>query len=73
MVLTTPPLIATVPPASVVMLVNAVVPPTIPLKTVAPALLIAKVFAPLSVLAKLMSPVVELLNTVFAPKVAASP
>ena len=71
MVLTKPPLMATVPPTSVVRLVNAVAPPTAPLNTVAPEVLTTKIFAPLTVLVKLMSPAPVLVNTVFTPKVTA--
>ena len=42
-VLTIPPLMATVPPTSVVKLVNAVVPPTAPVKVVAPDVFTANV------------------------------
>ena len=71
MVVTAPPLIATEPALSVVTLVNAVVPPTIPPKVVAPAVFAVKLKAPLTVLAKLIAPLLLLARVVLAPKVTA--
>ena len=68
---TSPPLMATVPPASVVKLLKAVVLPTKFWKTVAPEVFTVKFFAPLRVLPKVMSPAPELLNVLSTPKVTA--
>ena len=62
-------MIATVPPASVVRLVNAALLPTAPVKVVAPEVLTAKVCAPFKVLPKVMDPEPVLVNVVAAPKV----
>ena len=70
------PPIETVPPASVVMLVKLVVPPTTPPKVVAPDVLTVSAFAPLIVEEKVMLPLAPLpllLNVVSAPKVTAFP
>ena len=71
MVLTEPPLMATVPPASVVTLVRGVVPPTAPVNVVTPEVFTAKVCAPFKVLPNVMSPLPVLVNVVAAPKVTA--
>ena len=75
MVLTTPPLMSTLPavPASVVKLVSAVLLPTAPVKVVAPDVLTTSVCAPLSVLLNVMAPLPMLVSTVAVPKVATSP
>ncbi len=63
---------ATVPPTSVVKLVNAVVPPTAPVKVVAPDVFTANVCAPFKVLPNVMAPLPVVVNAVAAPKVATS-
>ena len=73
MVLTTPPLMATVPPALVLRLVSAALLPTAPVNVVAPDVLTAKVCAPFKVLPKLMALPPVLVKVVAAPKVATSP
>ena len=72
MVLTEPPLIAVLPPASVVRLVSAALAPTTPLKVVAPEVLTARACAPFTVLPKVMAPEPVLASVVSAPKVIAS-
>ena len=72
LVFTAPPLSATVPGASVVMLVSAALAPTTPLKVVAPAVLTARAFAPFTVLPKEMAPEAELASMVSAPRLTAS-
>ena len=64
-------LIATVPLESVVTLVNAAVPPTMPPKVVVPAVFTAKVLAPLIVDTKPMLPVLVLAKVVAAYNVTA--
>ena len=66
-----PPLIAVVPPAFVVRLTRAVVPPTAPPNVVVPVVFTASVKAPSSVLANVMLPL-KASSTVFAPSVTAS-
>ena len=73
--LTWPALIATNPGASVVALINAVVPPTTPPKVLVPAVLSTKVWAPSTVLPKVIvpdEPVPLLVSVVAAPKFIAS-
>ena len=67
---TTPPLMAVEPPASVVRLVRAVVPPTAPVSVVIPVLFNARLWAPLTVLPKLMLPL-PALTAVVPARVAA--
>ena len=60
-----------VPPASVVKLASAVVPPTMPPKVVAPLLLAMRAFAPFTVPVKLIGPAPAL--TVVAPASVLAP
>ena len=64
---------ATLPPASVVTLVNGALLPTVPVKVVTPEVFTAKVCAPFKVLPNVMAPLPLLVSAVAAPKVAASP
>ena len=68
---TEPPLIATVPVASVVRLVKAVAPPTAPVNMVAPDVLTTRVLSPFKVLPNVMSPEAVLLSVVLTPKITA--
>ena len=61
-----------VPGASVVRLVSAVVPPTIPPKFDAPAVLTTSVWAPFTVLASVTFPEPVLVRVVPVPRVTAS-
>ena len=70
---TLPPLMTTLPPALVVTLVKAVVPPTAPPKVVTPEVFTTKACAPLSVLPNVIAPLPVLVSVVSAPKDAASP
>ena len=71
MVVTAPPLMAVVPPAFVVSVVRALVPPTTPPKVVVPVEFTVRLNKPSTVRAKVMAPV-PALNVVFAPRVTAS-
>ena len=70
MVVTEPPLIAVVPPASVVRLASAAVLPTAPPNVVVPLSFTVRLCAPFTVLAKVLPTPVR---TVAAPSVTASP
>ena len=63
----------TVPPASVVIEVKLVVPPTMPLKTVAPEVFTVKACAPFTVEEKVILPEAELSKVVVVPSVTALP
>ena len=67
-----PPLIAVVPAASVIKLVKAFVPPTMPPKVVVPAVFTVKPTKPFKVLAKLIAPLPLETRVVLLASVTAS-
>ena len=69
MVVTEPPLIAVVPPALVVNVVRALVPPTAPVKVVVPLSFTVSEKSPFTVLAKVLPTPV---SVTLAPRVTAS-
>ena len=69
MVVTDAPLIAVVPPALVVRVVSALVPPTAPVKIVVPLSFTVKANSPFTVLAKVLPTPV---SVALAPRVTAS-